>query len=411
MKPPSFATLFAVLLFPLALAAVANRSNGESDPRPTVGAGEKHVHLRGDLAHLKQQLESGGRCHVAFLGGSITENKGGHAAMVPAWLESEFPGCDFEFTNAGWASTCSTSGAFRLDSQVFGGTPVDLLIVEFAVNDDQDAAHPARECVRGMEGVVRHVRRDHPHCEVLMVHFVNPEILATLRGGGTPVSIAAHEQVAEHYSVTSVSVAAEVAEGIGEARYSWDDYGGTHPKKFGYELASNMIIAAIRQGLAEAPRGGPARDALPDPIDPASYDGGMLVPPGKAGQSGGWRIGRAGPKLLPAGNIRSTYTGFDVLRGDRAGDSLEFEFEGRGVGAFVLAGPDAGVVETSVDGAPFVKHDLYHRFSGGLNYPRSVIFSADLIPGRHRLKLRIAPEKNERSTGTTASILFFEVNR
>ena len=50
------------------------------------------------------------QAHVAFLGGSITQNKNGHTAMVPAWLESTFPDCKFTFTNAGLSSTCSMSG-------------------------------------------------------------------------------------------------------------------------------------------------------------------------------------------------------------------------------------------------------------------------------------------------------------
>ena len=90
---------------------------------------------------------------------------------------------------------------------------------------------------------------------------------------------------------------------------------------------------------------------------------------------------------------------------------LKLEFEGRTVGAFILAGPDAGKVEASIDGGDFKMHDLFHRFSGGLNYPRSVIFGTDLKPGKHVLTLRLSKEKNSKSKGTTASILFFEVNR
>ena len=109
-----------------------------------------------------------------------------------------------------------------------------------------------------------------------------------------------------------------------------------------------------------------------------------------------------------AGAVDSHY---QLLRGDKPGAELKFEFEGRAVGAFLLAGPDAGIVETKIDDGPLTKHDLFHRFSGGLNYPRSVIFAADLDPGKHVLTLRISEDKNPKSKGNTASILFFEVNR
>ena len=123
-----------------------------------------------------------------------------------------------------------------------------------------------------------------------------------------------------------------------------------------------------------------------------------------------WMIGKVSRNLLPLGGIRSNYEQFDIVRGDKPGAELTLAFEGRTVGAFILAGPDAGIVETSIDGGEFVKQDLFHRFSGGLNYPRSVIFATDLIAGKHKLKLRIADDKNPKSKGHAASILFFEVN-
>ena len=115
-------------------------------------------------------------------------------------------------------------------------------------------------------------------------------------------------------------------------------------------------------------------------------------------------------KLIPTGGIRSQYSGYDALRANGAGESLTLDFQGRAVGAFVLAGPNAGIVEARIDGDEWTKHNLYHRFSRGLNYPRSVIFHADLMPGEHRLELRIAEESDKRSKGAAATILFFEVN-
>ena len=106
-----------------------------------------------------------------------------------------------------------------------------------------------------MEGIVRQVHRDHPNCDIVMVHFVNPGMLAKIQKGEVPVSIAAHEEVAEKHGVISVNVAAEVAAASEAQRYSWKDYGGTHPKRFGYQVASNMITTAIAAGLSKAATG------------------------------------------------------------------------------------------------------------------------------------------------------------
>ena len=397
------------ILLGLFLAATPITAAADGDARAAIAPDNPNLHVRGGLGHLKHKIEGGEVCRIAFLGGSITENASGHSAMVPARLKSMFPKVEFAATNAGWGSTCSTSGAFRLESQLFAGHEPDLLVVEFAVNDDQDAGHAWRECVRGMEGVVRRVRRDHPECDIVMVHFVNPSMLASLQRGEVPVPIAAHEAVAERYGVTSVNVAAEVAAASAAQRYAWKDYGGTHPGHFGYEVASNMIVAAIRAGMAKAD--GTPPPGLPEPLDIGSYDRGEFVAPDTAKQSGAWKLGKVGRELLPLGGIRQQYEQFTVLRGDQVGAGLALEFDGRSIGAFVLAGPDAGMLEASVDAGEFAVHDLYHRHSGGLNYPRSVMFASDLSPGKHSLRLRIAPGNNPTSKGHAASILFFEVNR
>ena len=191
-------------------------------------------------------------------------------------------------------------------------------------------------------------------------------------------------------------------------RYTWKDYGGTHPGRFGYEVASNMIFAALQAGIAKG--GKPGERTLQEPLDPASYDRGSFVHPKNAKVSASWKLGKVGREMLPLGGIRSHYGQFEVLRSDRPGADLAFDFEGRAVGAFVLAGPDAGFVEVSVDGGAFATIELYHRFSGGLNYPRSVMFADELEPGKHTLVLRIAEDKPNKSKGNAASILFFEVN-
>jgi len=399
----------APLLVPGLALGFLQISSAQDDPRAAIAADNPHLHVRSGLPHLKQQLEVKRTCHVAFLGGSITQNTGGHTAMVPAWLKQKFPGVEVTVTNAGLGSTCSTSGAFRLESHIFGKGEVDLLVVEFAVNDDQDAGHARRECIRGMEGIINQVQSKHPKCGIVMVHYVNPGMLDKLGKGEAPVAIAAHEAVAARHGVISVNVAAEVAAATKGGRYSWKDYGGTHPGRFGYRVASNMIIAALEDGLAKGQDASQAKPA--DLLDTGSYDHGRFLAPKEAKFPVGWRLGKVGRELLPLGGIRSQYSSYQLLRGEKPGARLAIEFTGRTVGAFLLAGPDAGILEASIDGGPATRHDLYHRYSRGLNYPRSVIFGTDLKPGKHVLALQLAEEKNPGSRGTTASILFFEVNR
>ena len=121
----------------------------------------RNVKLRGVLQNARIQFEQKKTGRVAFIGGSITQMKG-YRPMVSDWLQARFPETKFEFINAGIASTDSQTGAFRLGDHVLAKGRIDMLFVEFAVNDDQDARHSRRGCILGMEGIVRQMRQRQP---------------------------------------------------------------------------------------------------------------------------------------------------------------------------------------------------------------------------------------------------------
>ena len=368
-------------------------------------AAEEAIKVRGDFAKLAAAAEEG-RVRVVTLGGSITQNAKGHSAMLPEWLKGRYPDAEIEAVNAGLSSTCSTTGAFRLQRDVLGRGPVDLLVVEFAVNDDQDAMHSLEDATRGMEGIVRQMRMRSPGTDILMVQYVNPGMLEKMQNGEVPISVQAHEAVAEHYGITSVNVVKALADGA----MDWKTYGGTHPKEEGYELATRLMTEALEKGLAMDP--GTARD-LPEPLDDRSYDGATLVDPQTAAWLGGWKWGKATRDLIPEGAIRGDYEAMDLLRAEEPGAILYFGFRGRAIGAFILAGPDSGIVEVSIDAGEWHRIDTYHRFSKSLNYPRSVMFASGLNPGGHQLALRL--QKREGGDGgaeggNALNLLSFQVN-
>lgn len=369
---------------------------------------EPHAILRGQLKVSQHKFEKQKTGHVAFLGGSITANAKGHSAMIPAWLEARYPETKFTFTNAGISSTCSHTGAFRLDDHVLSIAQVDLLVVEFAVNDDQDAGHSRKHALRGMEGVIRRLKAHNPGADVVIIQYVNPPILEKLEIGVIPDSVDAHEAVAKHYNISSANVGAALASGA----MTWKEYGGTHPKEAGYRLASDMVIAILEKAWAE-----PAGDVIiqghpiPEPIDEYSYANGSFLNPNGADWMGGWITGKPGRELLPVGGIRNTFETWDVTVASEPGAQMTFNFNGRALGAFVLAGPDAGILEASIDGGDFKAVDLYHHHSKGLNYPRTVMFADELQYGRHRATIRVAKRPDDQDGGNRAAILHFVVNQ
>lgn len=374
-----------------------------------------NVHLRSGLGGSRRTFEQG-HGTVAFMGGSITENPG-YRDRVRKYLEERFPKTEFRFVSAGISSTCSTTGAFRLQRDVLSSEP-DLFFVEFAVNDDQDAMHSAKNCIRGMEGIIRNVMQQNTKAGIIVTHFVNPPILKTLQEGKTPTSLSAHERVAKHYGVSSISVANEVADRIANQTFTWNQYGGTHPKPAGYELAAGLMIDLLDTAWSSdestedndrAANGHSDEKILPKPIDAGSYARGQLVETSKAIFDDGWTIEVPSWKQIP-GSMRDRFTNRELLVSDQIGAEMTLDFEGTAIGLFLLAGPDAGTVEYSIDGGKPQQAVLFHRFSRGLHYPRTVMLADGLMDGKHRLTLRVSPEQHPTSKGNAVRILSFAVN-
>jgi lysophospholipase L1-like esterase len=365
------------------------------------------VNLRtGSLAALAAKAERGEALRIVTLGGSITQSGKGHSSMIPAWFKKRYPKCEVEGINVGLGSTCSHSGAFRLESHVLSKKP-DLLVAEFAVNDDQDAAHSYEAAVRGMEGVVRHAYAK--NLPVLVIMYVNMNTLQSVQKGEPAISLRAHHAVADHYGVPTVDVNVALANAIKDGSYSWKQYGGVHPNVDGYTFAMKGVGTAFDE-LLKRPAG-KALTELPGLLDSASYVNGGWVSPKEASFQGDWKHGNPTREMMPLGGIRKEYAAYPLARANEPGATLTFKFTGTAVGAFVLAGPDAGMVEASVDGGAAKEIDLFHRYSGGLNYPRTVMFADGLKKGEHTLTLKVSDKKHGRSKGNACSILYFAVNR
>lgn len=391
-----------LLLVTVSLSAAGKRALGAERP-----FGD-HVQLRGRLDNARIRFQTDKRGTVAFLGGSITEMEG-YRPMVADLLKRRFPDTAFTFINAGIASTCSTTGAFRLATDVFGHGPVDLLFVEFAVNDDKDAAHTRAECIRGLEGIVRHARRENPNIDIVVTFFVNEGMLKTLQDGKVPLTSDAHSAVARHYDLSTIDLAAEVADEITAGKLTWEKYGGVHPAPFGNAICASMIDELLDRAWSAPLPPGAAMTAhpLPEPLDPLNYERGRFIDPADAKAGAGWTLGVPDWKHLD-GAKRARFTSIPMLCSTEPGAEATLAFEGTAVGAYVVAGPDAGMVEARVDEGPFKRVDLYHRFSKGLHYPRTVMFAEDLKPGKHTLTLRVSKETS--SAGHAVRVMQFVAN-
>jgi lysophospholipase L1-like esterase len=364
-----------------------------------------NVVQRGNLgnARLKFARDKVGR--VAFMGGSITEMEG-YRPMVAASLRGRFPDTKFTFINAGISSTCSTTGAFRLATDVLAAGSVDLLFIEFAVNDDQDAAHTREECIRGLEGIIRHARRDNPLIDIIVTYFVNEGMLAAIGKGEVPLTIASHEAVAKHYDVSTVNLAKEVSDQMAAGNLTWQKYGGVHPAPHGNSIAAGLIDELLGRAWTKplASDVSSTPHALPETLDPLNYERGRFIDPAQAKIAEGWKLFTPNWKELK-GSSRSRFTNIPMLCADEPQAELSLEFTGTAIGAYIVAGPDAGLVEARIDGGQPVEVNLLHRYSAGLHYPRTVMFATDLAPEKHTLVLRMTDRT--KSAGHAMRIMQF----
>lgn len=376
----------------------------------TLGAGlllaqarKEWFQLRQGLPNCAKKFASGGEARVAFLGGSITEMTGWRD-LVCEHLAERFPHTRFDFINAGISSTGSTPGAFRLVRDVFGRGQVDLLFEEAAVNDSTNY-FPVREQVRGMEGIVRHARLLNPQIDIVLLHFVDPGKMTEIRAGRMPEVIGAHERVAERYQVPSIDLAREVTERIDAGEFTWEkDFKNLHPAPFGMQLYQRSIVRLFDAAWRELPEGSARKYPLPEPLDEKSYFRGRLVDPAAAERGDGWRIDADWTPSDPAGT-RKRFVHVPMLVSEKAGAECRFRFEGTAGGIFVIAGPDAGMVEFSFDGAPWRRRNLFTEWSPTLHIPWAHVLDGDLALGPHELRMRVSVEKDERSTGTAVRIV------
>ena len=107
---------------------------------------------------------------------------------------------------------------------------------------------------------------------------------------------------------------------------------------------------------------------------------------------------------------RSGFAGVPALVAAEPGAEFEFSFDGKGAGLFITAGPDAGRIESSIDGDAYHAIDTFTQWSAGLHLPWAVILDDGLNDGRHTVKVRIAEGHNPKGSGTALRVFHLLLN-
>ncbi len=366
--------------------------------------------LRSGLKNSQIRFERDEKGRVAFLGGSITYNPGWRDS-VTSYLQTRFPDTDFDFVEAGIPSMGTTPAAFRLERDVLSRGKIDLLFEEAAVND-QSNGRTTTEQIRGMEGIVRHLRNANPDIDIVMMHLVDPDKMESYNSEKEPQVIVNHESVARHYDISTINLAKEVTDRINNEEFTWeDDFINLHPSPFGQGIYAHSIIDFLSSAYASKTKEVDkiTSSVLPNELDNQSYDNGHLLDISQAEIDKGWHID---PKWQPneSTGTRPNYVDVPMLISEKPGSTLQLEFDGDAVGIAVAAGKDAGQIEYRIDQKDWIKLNLFTKWSKSLHLPWYYTLATGLSEEKHVLELRVAESQDDRSVGNACRIRYFFVD-
>jgi hypothetical protein len=264
--------------------------------------------------------------------------------------------------------------------------------------------------LRGMEGVVRHVREANPLTDIIHIHFVMPPHMSDYNKGFVPMSIAQHEKVAVAYGNPSLNLALEVTDRIDAGEFTWDkDFKGLHPSAFGHQLYANSIARMLEDALTKPLANVATPHALSPMVDAQSYAKGRLGNITEAKIIKGFTLEQAW-KPVDGKGTRAGFVNVPALVGTEIGAEFEFSFDGTGCGLFIAVGPDAGRIEFSIDGGEYRKLETFTHWSAGLHLPWALILDDQLKPGKHTTQVRIAADHDPKGTGTALRVFHLLLN-
>lgn len=197
------------------------------------------------IKNVMRRAQKGEDILISFLGGSITQgslataSEKCYAYLVYTWWVNTFPQANVTYLNAGIGATDSRFAVARVRDHVLSKSP-DFLLVEFAVNDEDDPFWQET-----YEGLVRTVLKcEYPIGLLLMNN-------AWFDSGKSAEGI--HLPIARHYDVPMVSMKNTIYAAIENGELIKEDLSPDmlHPNDLGHRMVSDVIINSLEKIYAE----------------------------------------------------------------------------------------------------------------------------------------------------------------
>ena len=374
---------------------------------------------RRTLGRVFQKLKAGEEVGIAYFGGSITAAPGWRVKTFK-WFKDTFPKATVREINAAIGGTGSDLGAFRCGQEVIAHRP-DLVFVEFNINDGS----PTNDFRKAtMEGIVRQLWSSPTKPEIVFVYTTSRDLNCKRDS---------HPAVAKHYKIPDIDLQPPLVEALkrpdlprptekqlNDPKLNWKACGqvfmgdSVHPNDLGHTIYCDTIVAYLKTQIDAKPAPTPK---LPKPLVSDEFGTAALVPPTPAKLSGDWEV-------LPADEKNGFIARYKhgVINARKAGDSLEFEFDGTALGIFENVQKDGGRYEWTIDdgkdepadanyGGPKGRKHGVSDTAPGRYYPRTnyATLSCGLPKGKHTLKIKVLEERDKTSTGNRLMIGYFMV--
>ncbi|MGV7223367.1 MAG: SGNH/GDSL hydrolase family protein [Nitrospinales bacterium] len=340
------------------------------------------------------------KARIVFMGGSITAMNGWRD-LVGEYFTSKYPNTQFDFINAGFSGTNSTFGAVRFKEHVLKNGKVDLLFLEFAVNDESGYPSIDNRYERGLEGVIRQAYQSNPEIEILLMYFADGVKYDNYEKGLDDPTVLGHEKIAAYYNITSLDLSRIVYDQIKAGNFTWDMFSPDkcHPAAYGHAIYAEYITALLDKAIVNER----LAKRLPRPLDNYNYEKAHYESIEKAKNLKGFKLIKEW--TAEANNAGPSY----VLAAEAIGDEFEFEFVGKAVGLYVIIGKDTGMFDYQIDDGKWQRVNLYDQWCKDYHRPRLKMLAEELSSEKHKIKVKIASDRDNRSLGHALRIKQFVV--
>jgi sialidase-1 len=380
----------------------ADKVNSACDYVATGELLQKYYNRIDSLGGSLQKFEKNKTARIAFMGGSITAMEGWRD-QVGEYFTSKYPNTQFDLINAGASGTNSTFGAIRFEEHVLKNGKVDLLFLEFAVNDESHYPSINNRYERGLEGIIRQAFESNPEIEIILMYFADGVKYGHYEKGINPPRIVGHEKIAAYYNITSLDLSRVVYDQIKAGNFTWEMFSPDkcHPIAYGHDVYAKHIKALLEK--ADVNKRHLPVTRLPRPLEHHNYENARFESIEKA-------TNRKGFEFIEKWHVERNFAGpSDVLAGEAVGDEFEYAFIGNAIGLYVIVGTDAGMLDYQIDGGEWESVNLYDQWCKDRHRPTLKMLGEELSGGKHTLKIKIASDKDEQSLGHAVRIKEFAV--